>query len=61
MVEMTYTGNDKPVYLMVLAVAITKGIGHGFDRYYKCYNVQTGENVYSYLPLERSRKVNNAS
>jgi hypothetical protein len=61
MVEMTYTGSDKPEYLMVLGVAITKGVTPGFDRHYKCYNVETGENVYSYLPVEHSRKVNNAS
>jgi hypothetical protein len=58
MVEMKYTGTDKPAYLMVLAVAITKAVTvPGFDRHYKCYNVETGENVYSFLPVENSRKV----
>lgn len=55
MVEIKYTGLQKPLYFMVLEVTEIKT--GDYTRCYKCYDVESGNTSYSYLPASKSRKV----
>ncbi len=59
MVEIKYTGLEKPMYFMVLDITEVKA--GDYTRCYKCYNIESGDTSYTYLPLSKTRKVNNAS